>query len=552
MEYQSNSNKIEFLEFLCHFNDSELIEFQNFISNPFFQRFENQKKELCNIYNYILKKTKKNKIINEQLIQSILKHFQLKDKNTLIEKYFARLNELLKWYMLTVSIKYENNFFEKPSFKITNWNKLSNFAISSNKLELAEKFIEKANTNHKKTNLHNLNYYTEKVESINLELKVFYQKGINYKKINKSDITKHEEIMLIVQALGIYIELLNLDDVRQFNKSSKENKLFENMVELAKSKIKDANITSIKKDPFNYMKYQLSLIELLKNKNIESFNFSYDIFKKLYRFFNKNEKIYAINLLYNFLIIEEKKGNFNYERMYELNEKYLKDNLLIQNNSVNILKFQGILTVLFKLNKLTKAKYVYEKFAIYIEENDKNDMSLYFKAIMAFYEKKYEKAFDLVSSWNLSNSKTKINFEMRNLMLQLKSLYEKESKTIEEFVLSKKKDKKFLSLSLKAQEKIWKESLQKNVTHNLTIFENSKNAFKRNKYQNERSKTFFISFIIIITKLYKLKLKLIGINHSEITNARVTIKQLSVEIQEKKVNLFWFEEKIKELKDLFT
>lgn len=85
----------------------------------------------------------------------------------------------------------------------------------------------------------------------------------------------------------------------------------------------------------------------------------------------------------------------------------------------------------------------------------------------------------------------------------------------------------------------------------MSIFENSKNAFKRSKYQSERSKQFFNTFNILITKLYKLKLKLIGVNHTEITNARVSIKQLRIEIQEKKVDLFYFKEKIKELEILF-
>ena len=163
-----------------------------------------------------------------------------------------------------------------------------------------------------------------------------------------------------------------------------------------------------------------NFVLLFQTQSVAYFEDLWQVLRENISHFQKSE----LNALYitaiNFAITQYLKGNMLFkDYILKLYEETLEHDILVTNHYLSHQHFKNILTIALKLGKIAWVKQFVKKCGEDLPPEIRDDMALFSKASIAFYEKKYEEAQHLVWKVNEFNFTYHLNKEL----LLLKTFY---------------------------------------------------------------------------------------------------------------------------------
>jgi len=478
------------IELLESFSKKELQKFHQFICSPYF----NTNERLIKLFN-ILQKEVLGKSFNNQLqykVYAIIfdaspnKTLNESDKKSLRSK-LSKLNQLAQHFLLTENLKINKNSYH---------NLLCDALLNKKQFNTIEVIIkrEKKRLDAK-----------ERKDILDFEhlyaLEMHYmgyldQTGKIYKitNFNPNAIIEKLDVQYIMQKFILYITILTSKEFQTGNKSIDTISL-----ENAECLFKMFDF-----DCYPILKVLYGIISFLKEPNEEKYKITLSLLD-LYQLHIPNVYLNAFYLIIlNFLIEEIKRGKLEYENdlvsFYELLDE---KELLLEENIMPIIKLKNIVARMCKLKYFDKAKYFTEKYLQFVRKKEKFIIYNVCFAVIAFYQKDFEKALEYIVKVTSSN----LTIEVNCRILMMKIYYERDQD------YSEKTER---------------------------LYRSAEKFYNENKLFSLPNKKSYKNFAQILINLYRFK-------HNE---GRMTLAKLRQKLEQQEYNADkkWLLEKMEELK----
>ena len=251
-------------------------------------------------------------------------------------------------------------------------------------------------------------------------------------------------------------------EIKELNNYFENQKLASNLF-LEKIKFEEIQLSINEKENNRYLSYQalydslrnFSDTYLIKLKNLSLINLKDDLVEN-----EPQNPIYLIHTKLNYLLLNDDVGNYdNYfnlvklhqysleskelktciiilvdycikkvnakneiftTHLFQLFELLIQHNLLLEDNkTITAAIYKNITTIGLRLNKLSFIEQFLEEYKVYLPTENKEDVYLYNKANLLFYQKKYEDVL-----MHLRNPKFKdVFYKLSSRRLQIKVFY---------------------------------------------------------------------------------------------------------------------------------
>lgn len=475
------------IELLESFSKKELQKFSQFINSTYF----NSDKRLIQLFKLIEKE-----VLNETFTETLQSKIYTKVFDEKVNKNLAgcekkkfraklsKLNQLAHHFLVTEGLSKNKNVFNDLLYtSLLDKRQFSAFQL------LVKRDRKRLSIKERKSNSDFEHLY--KIEMRYLDY-LFYSDRI-YKNTdyNFEDVLCKLNVQYLTEKLTLLVTIFS-DKLltSKYEKCSSSLKIIEHLLYL---NISHPNIAIL-----------YAVLKFLREPN----NFSY---KNLLNLLNQNQSqipLQELKLFYliisNFFVDEIQKGNLTYEK--DFTELYFlldRQNLLITENMMPVIKLKNIVVRMCKENLFNKAHYFVEKYISYIKKEHQYSIKKLCFSYIFYYGKEYDKALDYIIQVDSVNPT--IEFNYRVLMMKI-----------------------YFEL-----DKCYSEKTER-------LYRSAEKFFNDNKLISAENKKACKNFTHILINLYRFK-------HNE---GRMTLEKLQTKLEQQEYNADkkWLLEKMEELK----
>jgi len=366
------------IELLNSFTETELDQFSHFINCYYFNTDKSVVKLFENLQKRILNKNSFNeteqKIIFEQVFGMSTKEFTFNKKE---KKHLNAKMSLLK--NLAEQFLSIEGLMESPA----KYNGLLlNKLLNKGQNRLLERHFNELTKKTKNTTQENIELYDLRQTIEFCKRDHSFQTGLIYSRTtdNLDVLNFNFDTYYLVKKLDIFIAILSLETISttKHNRSS-----FENIKSLL-------SLPQYKKHPLINL-YQ-SVVNLLIYKTQNSYENLLNTLHTSFSLTSKEDLIAFYNVATNYCVQQIRLGEFDYADLFDLYLEMDDKNLLIENNTISILKIMNIITVACRIKSFENAELLIEKYRPFIRKHLRNSVCNYNYGAIAFYKKEYNQA----------------------------------------------------------------------------------------------------------------------------------------------------------------
>ncbi len=136
---------------------------------------------------------------------------------------------------------------------------------------------------------------------------------------------------------------------------------------------------------------------------------------------SKTHQLMMLTALNNHVITKLTQGNVSYQNeLFSLYKKRDELNLFIDNNMLGDVAFCNVISTALTCHKIKWTKNFIEKYKDTLEQSQRTDALTYAEALLAFYEKQYDKTLNIVRTF----TNRSLNYDLRIRPLSIQTHYE--------------------------------------------------------------------------------------------------------------------------------
>ena len=473
-------SKIELLLRALKIHELQLLE--KFISSPYF----NLKKDIVLLFNFFHTKIKKDKLnfnlgTREDAFQFVYPNTPF--DNVKITKLISELVNLVQQFYVNQEIRYDKSLNKKVFISSLRNRNLDNPFFQESKKLIAQ--LE-----------------ASPIQDINIHLDLhLLQKALHFHEgkptssndlLNLTEVQKRLDTYYLLSKLQLICEATCLKNTFE---EHLEIPLLDSVKELCLKNRSESILFPL---------YLQSLSNLQNINDSESLDTLISLFFKNLNFLSSNEQFSIYILILNTAGMNINSGHSDgINKQFELYKKGLENKILIRKNRITPESFTNIVVIATHLNEIKWAENFIKNNSKYIPENAREACILFGKGKIAFRQKKYEEALQLL--WNCRFDQ--LAFDIRTKSFIIRTLVEifntnpsfgqyesciGQIQTIEKYIRRKKDFNKTKANSYLNFIKITKKLLKLTWDNKLTLSEANKLKVKISKYENIVAKPWLL------------------------------------------------------------
>jgi len=366
------------IQYLNSFKQTELLDLQNLVSCDYF----NTDKSIVLLLKILIEKVVgKETFDNEmQLIVYDIIFECKKEKQSLNQKQKRKLHNklntltrLIENYIVLDGIKDQKAYQEDLLLKKIKEKKL--YGIFQRKISRSNKLLTKEQIRNKEY------YYRSFIRELHV-LDFQFIEGILYenKEYGLDVLNNQLDLFYILNKLNLKITMLTLEKT---TKKKFDDSTFDSIASLLNLP-QYINHAVIKV-------YNIA-IEMLKTKNVESYQLLQQLLIENASLFERDDLIGFYDLMANFCIYHLQKGIFKHKEMFLLFKTMDNHNLVASDEFSLIMKLKNMVAIACKVNEFEWAKDIIEKYTPYIRMEIRDSVKHLNLGAISFYQKNYENA----------------------------------------------------------------------------------------------------------------------------------------------------------------